>query len=208
MRIDSIARLPRTRRHEIEAGGAVVLTLSTDTLQLAGLGVGDELTEGDVARPRYKDDRSRALTSALAAIARRPHSEAELRDKLRRQGFGHILIDDVLGRMRELGYVNDAAFAQFWTETRQAAAPRSRRMLRWELARKGINSEITTTVVEPLDDGDSAYRIGMRRARALDRGDEAAYRRRLTSFLQRRGFGWEITRRAIDRCWTGDEPPP
>ena len=124
MRIDSIARLPRTRRHEIEAGGAVVLTLSTETLQLAGLGVGDELTEGDVARLRYQDDRSRALTSALAAIARRPHSEAELRDKLRRKGFGHVLIDEVLGRMRELGYVNDSAFAQFWTETRQAAAPR------------------------------------------------------------------------------------
>ncbi|MSQ61284.1 MAG: regulatory protein RecX [Dehalococcoidia bacterium] len=208
MRIERIDRLPRTRRHEIGAGGDVVLTLSTDTLQLAGLQVGDELTEGDVARLRYQDDRSRALTRALAAIARRPHSEAELRDTLRRKGFGRVLIDEVLGRMRELGYVNDAAFAEFWMETRQAAAPRSRRMLRWELARKGISTEVTQTVVEPLDDGDSAYRIGMRRARALDRGDEAAYRRRLASFLQRRGFSWEVTRRAVERCWAEDQPPP
>ncbi len=208
MRIDRIEKRPRTRKIDVYAGGAVVLTLTPETAQDAALRVGDTLTPAGLARLRFDDDRRRALRASLQLIALRPRSERELRDTLRRKGFGQALVDQALARLRDMGYVDDPAFAEFWTETRQAAAPRSRRMLRWELATKGIDPSVAGEAVAAIDDDVAAYDAAVRRARSLDRVDEAAFRRRLTGFLQRRGFGWDAARRAVDRCWADDAPAP
>ena len=206
MRIDHMGKRPRGRLVDLYADGAVALTLSPDTVQEAGLRLGDELTSVDIARLRFEDDRKRAMRTALRLVARRPHSESELRDRLRRDGFGKALVDTTVTRVRELGYVDDRAFAEYWTERRQTATPRSRRMLRWELATKGVGAEVVSHVTEPLDDDEAAYRVAARRARSLTNADEARFRQKLANSLQQRGFGWDAIRRAVDRCWAERAP--
>ncbi len=201
MRIERIEKRPRARKVDVYADGAVVLTLAPETAQDAALRVGDDLTPADLARLRFDDDRRHALRTSLRLIALRPRSERELRDALRRKGFGQALVDQALARLRELGYLNDAAFAEYWTEARQSSAPRSRRMLRWELATKGIEAAVAGQAVAAIDDDAAAYDAAVRRARSLDRADEAAFRRKLAGFLERRGFAWGAVRRAVDRCW-------
>src|SRR3990170_2433022 len=59
--------------------------------------------------------------------------------------------------MRELAYLDDAAYARFFVEARQAATPRSRRALAFELSRKGVDRELATEAVAELSDADAAY---------------------------------------------------
>src|SRR6266542_33079 len=47
-----------------------------------------------------------------------------------------------LARLAELGLVDDAAFARFWVENRQACRPRGAGALRDELRRKGIAPDV------------------------------------------------------------------
>jgi hypothetical protein len=55
--------------------------------------------------------------------------------------------------------------------------------------------------VEDLDDAEAAYRLASRRAGSYAALGYETFRSRLSGLLQRRGFGWEAARQAIERCW-------
>ncbi len=103
--------------------------------------------------------------------------------------------------MRDLGYLNDAAFARFWVESRQAGTPRSRRALAFELSRKGVSREETDAALEEVSDADAAYHAAQRRLRTLRGTDRQTFERRLGTFLNSRGFGYGVARATIQRCW-------
>jgi regulatory protein len=148
-----------------------------------------------------EDQRRGAIAAALRLLAIQPRSEQDLRDRLRRRAFPRHAIDAALERMRELGYLNDAAFARFWVEARQAATPRSRRALTFELGRKGVNRELAAETTAGLSDENAAFEAAQRRLRTLRGLDRATFTRRLGSFLSSRGFSYGVARRTIDRCW-------
>ena len=54
----------------------------------------------------------RAEAKAFRLLTLRAHSERELRAKLRAGGFADVVIERVIRRCRELGYLNDEAFAR------------------------------------------------------------------------------------------------
>ena len=137
----------------------------------------------------------------MRILARGPRSEKELRERLRRRGFGRAAADGAVDRMRALGYLDDAAFARFWVESRQSATPRSGRFVEWELTRKGIDREVAASAVAELSDESAAYEAARRRLRSLRGLDRATFQRRLGSFLTSRGFGYGVARGVIERCW-------
>jgi regulatory protein len=72
--------------------------------------------------------------------SRRAAVEDETRRRLRNAGYRVDLVDAALDRLTELGYLDDAAFARTWVESRDRARPRSARALRDELRRKGVGT--------------------------------------------------------------------
>ena len=110
-------------------------------------------------------------------------------------------MDAAVERMKELGYLNDTAFARFWVDSRQAATPRSRRYVSFELQRRGVDRETAEDAVADIADVDVAYDAAQRRLRALRGLDRPAFERRLGAFLSNRGFGYGVARQVIDRCW-------
>ena len=106
-------------------------------------------------------------------------------------------------------YLDDAAFAQFWRESRETLSPRSGRLIRSELLFKGVDADTATATVEGLDDEEAAYRAAAKRLKSLQGDDYDVFRRRLGGFLTRRGFSYDVVRRVLERCWRelgGDEP--
>ena len=74
-----------------------------------------------------------AIAGALRLLAAHPRSEKDLRQRLRRRGLPPPAVDAAAERVKELGYLDDTAFARFWVDSRQAATPRSRRYVLFEL---------------------------------------------------------------------------
>ena len=98
-------------------------------------------------RESFGDRRSRLAAvdgpaDVLAAAARfleaRPRSSDEVRRRLRNAGYRADLVEGALKRLTELGYLDDAAFASAWVESRDRTRPRGVRALRDELRRKGV----------------------------------------------------------------------
>jgi len=132
---------------------------------------------------------------ALLILAGRPHSAAELRLKLRRRGHDADEVESALTRLRELGYLDDAAFAQSLVGWRSRS--RGRRAIASELAARGVPREVSAAVLAEVDPEAELAAAQALLARSLrDRGDERELSRAVAK-LRRRGFDADTIQSAL-----------
>ncbi|HEY4634850.1 MAG TPA: regulatory protein RecX [Candidatus Limnocylindrales bacterium] len=149
------------------------------------------------------DDPAVVLEAAARFLEARSRSVAEVRRRLTGAGYRPDLVDGAIGRMTELGMLDDEAFARAWVESRDRARPRGERAIREELRQKGIDREIIDLVLEERhgSSGDTvpdlvaAERLLARHARALARVvDPRQRRQRAYALLARNGFDPDVCR--------------
>jgi regulatory protein len=191
----------RHKRVSIFLDGKFAFSLDAGLVAREGLQVEQELSVEEVESLLRANDFHRCLDTALNYLSLRPRSEVELRDRLHRRGFSSEIIEIIVCRLKEQGMVDDSAFAQFWKENRESFSPRSRWLTGAELRQKGISSDIIEEVVGTIDEADSAYRAGLSKARSLSRADYEVFRRRLGSYLKRRGFSYSVTENTVKKIW-------
>lgn len=201
MIITAIVRKPRRKLVDVYVEGEPAITISTDLAVERDLRAGLEISRGDLARIEYEHSRRSCLQAAVRLLSYRPRSEKELRQRLRTKGFAKPPVDQALARLRELGYVDDGAFARSFTESRQASGPRSQRLLMMELRQKGVEASTAEEATLGISDEEAAYEAASRRVGALRSLEYHRFRERLGAFLTRRGFSYDVARTVIERCW-------
>jgi regulatory protein len=176
------------------------------------------------------DDPVVVLEAAAAFLAVRPRSVAETRRRLRGHGYREELIEAVLERLLEFGYLDDEAFGRAWLESRDRAHPRGEAALRRELAQKGLERETIDALLrervtrlaeeraaaadpgggEPAVEADvqAARLLLVRRRRSYDRGADPRKRRaRAYALLARHGFDPDTIHEALAER-DGEAPDP
>ncbi len=135
-------------------------------------------------------DPAEVLAAAARFLEVRSRSREEVRRRLRDAGYRSELVEAALDRLSDLGFLDDAAFARSWVESRDRARPRGARALRAELRRLGVaeaDVEAALAVREALASGadpdDPGQEPGAGERAASDTSDEAAAER----LLARRG---------------------
>jgi regulatory protein len=199
--VTAVDRQRRRRRVNVFVDGRFALALGAELAAERDVRPGRELTAAELSALARAEERRGAMESALRLLSYRPRTEQELRQRLRRKGFGPPAVGETLGRLRELGYLDDQAFARFYTETQQASRPRSKRLLTGELRWRGVAQETAEEATAEVSDEEAAYLAASRRLRALRELEYVRFRERLGSFLTRRGFSYDVARRTIERCW-------
>jgi regulatory protein len=175
-------------------------TLSLEPEAAAGLKLGQEIDTSGLAGIEVKNERLRCLTAAYRYLANRPHSEHELSQKLGRR-FGEETVNFTLADLKDHNFLNDADFARYWCESREAFKPRSRRLTGLELRQKGITPEQIEAVTSTLDDAGSAYRSALKKAALLKSADYDVFQRKIGDYLRRRGYSYEIILHTIKTLW-------
>ncbi|HWO72854.1 MAG TPA: regulatory protein RecX [Dehalococcoidia bacterium] len=200
--IIAIEKQKRRRRAFVYLEDAPPLDLRLDVIAAAGLRPGMAIGLVRAAELVAEDQRLSASDAALRLLAAGPRSRKDLRLRLTRRGFSREAVDAAIERMQQLGYLDDAAFARFFVETRQAATPRSKRALTFELTSRGVSREHIEAAFDGHSDAEAAYEAARRRFRALHGLDYRTFERRLGGFLAARGFGYGVARATVQRCWT------
>lgn len=199
--VTAIEKQKRKPRFDVYLDGVMALDLRLDLIAIARIAVGMELTAERRRELEAEDQRLSAIEYALRLLAMGPRSEKDIRDRLKRRGLRREAVEAGVTRVRELGYVDDAAYARFFVDARQASTPRSRRALSFELQRKGVDRELVAETVAPLSDNEGAYNAARRRLVAFRALDRPTFTRRLGNFLASRSFGYSVVRQTLDRCW-------
>jgi regulatory protein len=167
--------------------------------------VAQELSAEQVNTLRAADALDKAVNKALLFLTVRPRSIREVRDRLKDKEIPQETIDAVIERLTGWGYVGDEGFARYWVENRGSNQPRGKRLLRQELWQKGVERETVEEALDnaTIDEYGDALTLARKRLGQVRNMDEATQRRRLSSFLQRRGYDWPTTKRAIDTLLSG-----
>ncbi|MBE0415196.1 MAG: RecX family transcriptional regulator [Dehalococcoidia bacterium] len=186
-------------RFNVFLDGAFAFSLRREVVQEEGLHPGQMLSDSQIEELGRADLSGKCLDAALRLLSYRPRSEAEIRARLSRRFDGKI-IERVLLQLKARQMIDDAAFAQFWRENRESFSPRSKRFLKLELRRKGIEPGVIDEVLEGIDEEESAFRAAQRKGRTLER-DYETFRRKLGAFLSRRGFSYGVINRTVERLW-------
>jgi len=176
---------------------------ATIVLQM-GLKLGQELSPDQLERLLSEEAEQQAVDRALNYLSFRPRSREEVRRYLRRKETPPAIIEAELARLDRLDFVNDRTFAEFWIGTREQFSPRGSRALKNELRMKGVERDMVDELVDDELDEERALRAGHKKATSLvniPTMDYATFRNRLGSFLQRRGFGYEVATKTVRALW-------
>lgn len=141
--------------------------------------------------------------AAIALLARREYSRAELEQKLRGRTPDAEMLVQALDQLQQDGYQSDQRFAEVFVRSRLGSGYGQMR-IRQELQRKGIGRERIEQVLQAqeLDSRQLAQECHLRRFGETKPGDQKEYARRMR-FLVNRGFSFEDARYAITH--TGGE---
>lgn len=168
-----------------------------DATEAARLEIGQWLEDADIEALQAADDRQLAYQSALYFLSFRPRSIQEVQRNLADKEFSPATIEITIDRLEQAGYVGDLDFARYWIEQRRDFRPRGIAMLRHELRQKGIADDTIQVVLVDVEEETMAYKAAIRQAERLSHLPPDDFRRKLTSFLARRGFPYPIVRATI-----------
>jgi regulatory protein len=156
-----------------------------------GLREGVALGLEELDEARAAGERALAMNRALHFLGYRARSRREVRDRLRRYGYGEETVEGVVGRLEDLGYLDDEEFAR--TATREKARRYGPRRVSADLRRSGVDAELAQNVVDEEFAGRSELEEARSAAaRRYNRGRSDAEARRVYGFLVRRGYSSDV----------------
>lgn len=189
------------QRLNVFLDGKFAFSLEAELVAKEDLQAGQEISGSQVEALARSDKFYRCFNAALRLLSYRPRSESELRERLLRCSFDGDCIEAVVAKLKEQGLIDDSAFAQFWKDNRESFSPRSQRLTRLELRRKGVAAGIIDHLLDKTSDADNAYRAALSKTRSLPMSDYQSFQRRLGDYLKRRGFAYEVINLTIERIW-------
>ena len=187
-------------RVSIEIEGEFAFGLPATEVVSRGLKKGHILTHEDATLLAAVDEGSRATDAAVQFISHRPRSEREVRQRLRKRGYSDSAIEIAVEKVVGWGYLDDQAFAEFWVENRIRHRPRGARLLSQELRQKGVDRRVIDAVLDEteIDEYAAALELAEKRAPRLANLEPDVRNRRLSQYLARRGYGWDVIRPVLD----------
>jgi len=160
------------------------------------LEAGLELAREDVEDALRRIEYTLARERALKLLGYREHSAAELRGKLRDNGYPADIAAAVTDRFVEVELIDDQRFALIWTRSRLAAGYGPRRISQ-ELNQRGIDPSLIDDVFAETIDPDREVVLAREALRGRTAADRAG-RDKLVRRLVSRGFSFAVALRALD----------
>jgi len=143
------------------------------------------------------DSASRARHSALRLLARREHSQYELRRKLKARGYGEPLVDELLAELITERLLSDARYAEAMVTNRASRGYGPLRIC-MELRDRGVAERIVDKVLQEAEvDWDERLRHTYDRKYGEITVESFKVWASRAQFLNNRGFSVDAIRRVI-----------
>lgn len=144
-KISSITLQKNKSRANVFLDGEFVCGLNNLTLVKNGLKPGTEITKEKLIKIYNESEIEGAYEKALSLLSRQKYTKKAITDKLKAKGYEAEIIDVVVGKLKEYGYISDTDFATSFVNCNNS---KSKRMLEVNLLQKGISREIIKQVLD------------------------------------------------------------
>jgi len=144
----------------------------------------------------------KAKQASFRLLSYRARSCKELSDRLKQKGFSEEVINKVVGRLKEIDYLNDLEFAYLFLEDRIKHNPKGRILLTIELKRKGIAQEIIDKVLQEKLPSEKEEELAFNLARVKWQRkkdvEENKKKQQIYTLLARRGFSISLAKEIVE----------
>lgn len=157
-----------------------------------------EITEEIISRIKAEVLVKRAKLKAMHLLNEMARTEAQLRQKLKQNGYPEDVIDDAVAYVKSFGYINDEAYIRNFVESRKGK--KSRREIYALLGQKGLNQETAETVLDEMYEEHSdqeAIREILRKKHWDSEESDIKEKQKIYAYLVRKGFRYEDIRQVI-----------
>lgn len=176
--------------------GSILRVSEKEVIDFA-LYAGKELSEDECSGLQSSAHRSVLREKTLDLLARKPMSRKELEDKLAQWEAGEEEILTICDRMEDLGYLNDAAYAQRVVR-HYSAKGFGEKKLRDELYRRGVPRQLWDEALAEVDDPADNIDAFVEKKLAGKNVDRKELKK-VSDALARRGFSWNDISLALRR---------
>ncbi|MFZ5800326.1 MAG: regulatory protein RecX [Candidatus Omnitrophota bacterium] len=146
-------------------------------------------------------DLKAAKQAAYKLLKCRDRSEKEICQRLKLKGFSQEVIRQAVEHLYKLNYLDDRRFAKAWVASR-LNKPLGIRRIVLELKQKGIGQDLINEVLAEIsptyDEHSAAWDLLKAKFKNLKMNDDDQLRRRIFSFLIRRGFSLSTATQIIE----------
>lgn len=200
--------------------GHFVLSLEINQVVDLGLKVHQSITKEKLQELQRASEFGKLYQRSLEWVLTRPHSVRETHDYLRRRQlkrkqlnrqrereekkplpeFDDELINEVLTRLIDKGYLDNRKFAEFYVENRYLRKGIGHKRLRMELTKKGIDATMINQVFEKIPRDEDEEIIKMIKKKRKKYNDF-----QLIGYLVRQGFSFYNAKTAVEQYKEDDE---
>ncbi|MFC0682130.1 regulatory protein RecX [Lysobacter korlensis] len=170
----------------------------------------DDASEPLAERPADKKTARRAENVSMNALTRRGMSRRELERVLLARELDESTVAAELDRLQGVGLLDDRALAHDLVSRLRDRKGLGRTAVAAELSRRLLPGDVITEALDSIESDDeleTARELAIRRAEQLRSLDRATAERRLSGFLQRRGYSGDIVRTAVTEALRGTASP-
>jgi regulatory protein len=205
MKITKIERQKhREKFYSVFIDGEYAFHLHKDVLSDLKLETGQEIERREIERIVRLEQVKEAGDYAFLLLSYRSRSSQEIRERLLKKGYENEVIEEVVEKLKGLGYLDDYTFAREWVEKR-LREKRGRRLIRQELLQRGLKEEVVEDAITQglrkiaETENELAWRAIEKRIPQYQKLEKSKAYRRIKNFLNRRGFSIEATENTLDK---------
>jgi regulatory protein len=189
---------------EIHFDDGNALILSYEIFLKNGLRKNDEVSESHFSFLKSENEKYMIKQKSYNYLARRLHSEKELRLKLLKNRYNTDLIDEALDELKKLNYLDDEKFAYEFVEEKSKRGW-GKNKIKAALISRGLQSKIINKVLdEEIDNAleyEKAFELANKKLRILSgRNFEVIkLKQKINAFLVSKGFDFDVIREVVDK---------
>jgi len=146
-----------------------------------------------------------AYNYALNLLAARPYTTRSLHRKLIQREYEAADADEAIRRLVANGLLDDAKYAEQYARSKILTTGASKRRVQQDLFRKGIKPELANEAIDAVIDQENidpaalVERVARRKLAQMGDLEPVVLRRRLFSFLARRGYDLDVIKSVVSR---------
>ena len=145
MKISEIVNLTKKKAKVLFEGGSSLVLYSGEIKKLDWHD-GDEIPSETYNRVKNETVLKRAKLYAMHLLQDQDRTEKELLEKLSHAAYDHDIAMEAVAYVKQFGYVDDERYANHYINRNKNI--RSRRVIRQELIKRGVEQETVTQILE------------------------------------------------------------
>ena len=188
-------KIKKEGRFNIFLNGKFSFGVSEEVLLNEKLKVGLEIDAAKLEYLKSIIEKDKTMEKVLNFLAYRPRSVFEIKQYLQRKNIEPVYIDEIITKLKRLGYLNDTSFARWYIEQRRSGSKRwGKKKIFMSLKNLGIENEVIEQELKAsnfeISEVENARSEARKYVKKIHEKDLYKAKKKLSDALSRRGYSW------------------